>query len=53
VNGVLAGLAAGMRVWGFAGGGHMDEAASARLTRAGAERVVGNWKEAAALFVQL
>jgi HAD superfamily hydrolase (TIGR01509 family) len=44
VNGVRAGLAAGMRVWGFTGGGHMDEAAGARLLAAGAERVVPDWR---------
>ena len=50
VNGVRAARAANMRVWGFAGGGHMDEAASARLLAAGAERVLADWHEAAALF---
>ena len=50
VNGVLSARAAGMTVWGFAGGGHMDAAASARLVEAGAERVVGDWEEAGALF---
>ncbi|HWA89763.1 MAG TPA: HAD-IA family hydrolase [Rhizomicrobium sp.] len=53
VNGVRAGLAAGMRVWGFAGGRHMDEAGAARLAAAGAERVVADWIEAAALFQEL
>jgi HAD superfamily hydrolase (TIGR01509 family) len=53
VNGVKAGLAAGMRVWGFSGGGHMDEAASARLLAAGAERVVPDWSAAALLFADL
>ncbi|HTT99045.1 MAG TPA: HAD family hydrolase [Rhizomicrobium sp.] len=53
VNGVKAGLAAGMRVWGFAGGGHMDDGGAARLTKAGAERVVPNWKTAALLFAEL
>jgi len=53
VNGVKAGLAAGMRVWGFAGGGHMDEAASARLLHAGAERVVPDWNAASLLFAEL
>lgn len=52
INGVKAGLAAGMRVWGFAGGGHMDDAASARLMNAGAERVVPDWKAGAALFAE-
>jgi HAD superfamily hydrolase (TIGR01509 family) len=53
VNGVKAGLAAGMRVWGFAGGGHMDEAAATRLLKAGAERVVPDWRAAASLFDEL
>ena len=50
VNGVTAGIAAGMRVWGFGGGGHMTERLTARLTEAGAERIVANWAEAEALF---
>lgn len=50
VNGVRAGLAAGMTVWGFTGGGHMDEAAARRLAEAGAHRMVGGWDEAEALF---
>jgi len=53
VNGVLAGRAAGMRVWGFSGGGHMTERLSARLRDAGAERVVANWSEAESLFAAL
>ena len=53
VNGVRAGLAAGMRVWGFGGGGHMDAAARERLADAGAERVVANWREAESLFLAL
>ena len=50
VNGVTAGIAAGMRVWGFGGGGHMTDRLTARLTDAGAERIVANWAEAQALF---
>ena len=50
VNGVTSAQAAGMTVWAFAGGGHMDEASSARLMAAGAERLVADWREAAALF---
>ncbi|MBS0279072.1 MAG: HAD family phosphatase [Proteobacteria bacterium] len=46
VHGVHAARAAGMRVWGFSGGGHMDDASSARLLAAGAERIVGHWDEA-------
>ncbi len=53
VNGVMAGVAAGMRVWGFGGGGHMTERLTARLTEAGAERIVANWAEAEALFAGL
>jgi HAD superfamily hydrolase (TIGR01509 family) len=53
VNGVTAGRAAGMTVWGFRGGGHMSDRIAARLTEAGAERVVRNWAEAEALFAAL
>jgi len=53
VNGVKAGLAAGMHVWGFSGGGHIDDAGAARLLYAGAERVVPNWNAAALLFAEL
>lgn len=53
VNGVLAGRAAGMRVWGFGGGGHMTDRLTARLSEAGAERIVADWAEAEELFNQL
>jgi HAD superfamily hydrolase (TIGR01509 family) len=53
VNGVLAAGAAGMRVWGFAGGAHMDDGARARLTAAGAERIIDDWSVAAPLFAVL
>jgi len=53
VNGVLAGRAAGMRVWGFRGGGHMTDRLTARLTDAGAERIVADWAEAERLFSEL
>jgi len=53
VNGVRAALAAGMRVWGFLGGGHHDEDSGPRLVDAGAERIVDDWPTAAALFQQL
>jgi HAD superfamily hydrolase (TIGR01509 family) len=53
VNGVLAGRAAGMRVWGFGGGAHMTDRITAHLTEAGAERIVANWAEAEDLFRQL
>ncbi|MEM8985514.1 MAG: HAD-IA family hydrolase [Pseudomonadota bacterium] len=39
VNGVKAGCAAGMTVWGFVGGGHCTPAHAERLQAAGAERV--------------
>lgn len=50
VNGVTSARAAGMAVWAFAGGGHMDDASAARLMGAGAERLVADWDEAAGLF---
>jgi beta-phosphoglucomutase-like phosphatase (HAD superfamily) len=50
VNGVTAALAAGMRVWGFTGGGHMDERAGQRLRNAGAEHILTHWSEALALL---
>lgn len=53
VNGVTAARAAGMRVWGFAGGGHMTPRLAARLTEAGAERIVADWAEAETLFAAL
>lgn len=53
VNGVLAGLAAGMRVWGFGGGSHMTERLTSRLSEAGAERIVADWAEAEELFADL
>ncbi|WP_136659342.1 HAD-IA family hydrolase [Nitratireductor sp. XY-223] len=39
VNGVKGGLAAGMTVWGFAGGGHADAGLAQRLREAGAHDV--------------
>lgn len=47
VNGVLAGIAAGMTVWGFLGGGHANDGLAARLTGAGATRIVADWPDAA------
>jgi HAD superfamily hydrolase (TIGR01509 family) len=52
-NGVRAARAAGMTVWGFLGGGHMNDAAGERLLAAGAERLVRNWAEAGALLAAL
>ena len=43
VNGVNAAHAAGMRVWGFMGGGHMDAHSRARLEAARVERVIEDW----------
>lgn len=42
VNGVKAGLAAGMTVWGFTGGGHCYQGYGERLAAAGAHRVVAS-----------
>jgi beta-phosphoglucomutase-like phosphatase (HAD superfamily) len=53
VNGVIAARAAGMRVWGFLGGGHSHDRLGARLTAAGAERLVQDWPEAAQLLAGL
>lgn len=48
LNGVLAGVAAGMTVWGFAGGGHADEGLATRLSDAGAHEVFANFAEISA-----
>jgi HAD superfamily hydrolase (TIGR01509 family) len=53
VNGVVAGRAAGMRVWGFLGGGHVHDRLGERLIAAGAERLVADWPEAARLLAAL
>jgi beta-phosphoglucomutase-like phosphatase (HAD superfamily) len=53
VNGVAAARAAGMRVWGFLGGGHVHERLGERLMAAGAERLVADWPEAARLLAGL
>jgi len=53
VNGVIAGRAAGMRVWGFLGGGHVHGRLGERLTATGAERLVKDWPEAANLLAAL
>ncbi len=44
VNGVRAGLAAGMAVWGFTGGGHCFEGYGERLAEAGADHVIPDYK---------
>jgi len=46
-HGVAAGLAAGMTVWGFTGGGHANDHLSERLANAGAERVIASHSELA------
>ncbi len=43
VNGVKAGRAAGMTVWGFTGGGHCFAGYGARLAAAGAHRVIADF----------
>lgn len=45
VHGVQAGVAAGMRVWGFTGGGHADAGLAGRLAEAGAAAVFGRFAE--------
>ena len=47
INGVRAGRAAGMTVWGFLGGGHADDGLGERLAAAGAARMVRDWPAAA------
>ena len=53
VNGIVAGHAAGMRVWGFVGGGHHTHDSGTRLLEAGAERLVSHWAEAGELLQRL
>jgi HAD superfamily hydrolase (TIGR01509 family) len=53
VNGVTAARAAGMRVWGFSGGGHMTPRIVDHLTAAGAERIVASWADGERLFAAL
>ena len=53
LHGVTAARAAGMRVWGFLGGGHVHDGLGARLTAAGAERLVQDWPEAARFLAVL
>ncbi|MEM8772223.1 MAG: HAD-IA family hydrolase [Pseudomonadota bacterium] len=44
-NGVRAGVAAGMTVWGFLGGGHIFDGHGARLTAAGAAELCSNFSD--------
>ena len=53
VNGVRAGVAAGMNVWGFTGGAHSAASIGDELANAGAQRVVAGWPEAQILFEAL
>lgn len=46
VNGIYAARAAGMRVWGFLGGGHMEESRGPYLKQAGADRLLLDWSHA-------
>jgi len=52
-NGIAAARAAGMTVWGFTGGGHMDARCGARLLSAGAEQLVPDWQTAGQLLSAL
>ncbi|TYC53685.1 HAD family phosphatase [Rhodobacterales bacterium] len=49
-NGVKAGLAAGMTVWGFVGGGHTHDGHTAQLEAAGAHKVVSSHDNLAELL---
>ncbi|GAA0785663.1 HAD family hydrolase [Roseibium denhamense] len=50
-NGVKAGRAAGMTVWGFVGGGHSHNGHAEQLTAAGAHKVVGSHDDLAGLLI--
>lgn len=52
VNGVRSGLAAGMEVWGFIGGGHCDAALGDQLLAEGAHALVRDWDEASRRFAK-
>lgn len=49
-NGVKAGLAAGMTVWGFVGGGHSHNGHADQLRQAGAHRIVDTHDDLAGLL---
>ncbi|CTQ58352.1 6-phosphogluconate phosphatase [Roseibium album] len=49
-NGVKAGLAAGMTVWGFVGGGHSHQGHTEQLLEAGAHKVVDSHDDLAGLL---
>lgn len=50
-NGVKAGRAAGMTVWGFVGGGHSHNGHGGQLLEAGAHRVVDSHEDLASLLL--
>jgi len=50
LNGIVAGLAAGMTVWGFTGGSHADAAFGAVQLARGAARSFGHWDAVRAEF---
>ncbi|PVB61220.1 HAD family hydrolase [Labrenzia sp. 011] len=50
INGVKAGLAAGMEVWGFVGGGHSHDGHADQLRAAGAHRIVDSHDNLASLL---
>lgn len=51
-NGIRAGLAAGMTVWGFVGGGHCHDGHAELLFAAGAHRVVDSHDNLATLLMR-
>lgn len=51
-NGVIAARAAGMRAWGFVGGGHCGPETADALRDAGAEDVIASWVDARAQFAR-
>jgi HAD superfamily hydrolase (TIGR01509 family) len=52
-NGVRAAHSAGMRVWGFLGGGHLKDGTGDQLLDAGAERNLKSWEDAIPLLLVL
>ena len=52
-NGVRGAVAAGMRVWGFVGGGHCFDGHGARLREVGAERIFAQMSELPTLLGEL
>ncbi|MFT5111496.1 MAG: HAD superfamily hydrolase (TIGR01509 family) [Parasphingorhabdus sp.] len=50
INGVLAGVSAGMDVWGFVGGGHTNLDTACRLYSAGATKVFTSYSSMASYY---